>query len=54
MRIPLIAVVGWAFYGEGLDIFVLLGALIIIAGVLWNLRSEAARRPPDLASPAVP
>src|SRR5471032_2773176 len=43
MRIPLIAVVGWAFYGERLDIFVLLGALIIVAGVLWNLRSEAAR-----------
>ncbi len=43
MRIPLIAVVGWAFYGERLDIFVLLGALIIIAGVLWNLRSEQAR-----------
>jgi drug/metabolite transporter (DMT)-like permease len=43
MRIPLIAVVGWAFYGERLDVFVLLGALIIIAGVLWNLRSENAR-----------
>jgi drug/metabolite transporter (DMT)-like permease len=43
MRIPLIAVVGWAFYGERLDIFVLLGALIIVAGVLWNLRSEVAR-----------
>ena len=43
MRIPLIAVVGWAFYGEALDIFVLLGALIIIAGVLWNLRSESVR-----------
>lgn len=43
MRIPLIAVVGWAFYGEKLDIFVLIGALIIIAGVLWNLRSEHAR-----------
>jgi drug/metabolite transporter (DMT)-like permease len=43
MRIPLIAVVGWAFYGERLDIFVLIGALIIIAGVLWNLRAEAAR-----------
>ncbi len=42
MRIPLIAVVGWAFYGEPLDIFVLLGALIIISGVLWNLRSEVA------------
>ena len=43
MRIPLIAVVGWTFYGEQLDIFVLLGALIIVAGVLWNLRSETAR-----------
>ena len=43
MRIPLIAVVGWAFYGERLDVFVLLGALIIVGGVLWNLRVEAAR-----------
>ena len=43
MRIPLIAVVGWAFYGEQLDIFVLLGALIIVVGVLWNLRSETSR-----------
>jgi len=43
MRIPLIAVVGWAFYGERLDVFVLLGALIIIGGVLWNLRVEAVR-----------
>jgi drug/metabolite transporter (DMT)-like permease len=43
MRIPLIAVIGWAFYGEPLDIFVLLGAIIIISGVLWNLRSETAR-----------
>jgi drug/metabolite transporter (DMT)-like permease len=42
MRIPLIAVVGWVFYGERLDIFVLLGALIIIGGVFWNLRAEAA------------
>ena len=46
MRIPLIAVVGWAFYGERLDIFVLLGALIIIAGVIWNLRAESARAKP--------
>jgi drug/metabolite transporter (DMT)-like permease len=53
MRIPLIAVVGWAFYSERLDIFVLLGALIIIAGVLWNLRAESVRTAPvpDLASP---
>jgi len=43
MRIPLIAVVGWVFYGERLDVFVLLGALIIVGGVLWNLRAETAR-----------
>ncbi len=43
MRIPLIAVVGWALYGESLDVFVLLGALIIVIGVLWNLRAEAAK-----------
>jgi drug/metabolite transporter (DMT)-like permease len=41
LRIPLIAVVGWAFYAERLDYFVLLGAMIIISGVLWNLRTEA-------------
>lgn len=46
MRIPLIAVVGWAFYGEDLDVFVLIGALIIIAGVVWNLRAESARARP--------
>lgn len=51
MRIPLIAVVGWAFYGEHLDIFILLGALIIVAGVIWNLRAENARMTPDLAPP---
>jgi drug/metabolite transporter (DMT)-like permease len=43
MRIPLIAVVGWLLYGEPLDLFVLLGALIIVGGVLWNLRAETAR-----------
>jgi drug/metabolite transporter (DMT)-like permease len=43
MRIPLIAVVGWAFFNESLDFFVFLGAAIIIVGVLWNLRAEANR-----------
>jgi drug/metabolite transporter (DMT)-like permease len=41
MRIPLIAVIGWWFYGEALDGFVFLGASLIIGGILWNLRSEA-------------
>jgi drug/metabolite transporter (DMT)-like permease len=43
MRIPLIAVVGWWLYGERLDVFVFLGAGLIVTGILWNLRSEAAR-----------
>src|SRR6266481_3038974 len=43
LRIPLIAVVGWWLYGEQLDVFVFIGAALIIAGILWNLRSEAAR-----------
>jgi len=41
MRVPLIAVVRWAFLRR-LDIFVLLGALIIVLGVLWNLRTGGA------------
>ena len=44
MRIPLIAVVGWAFYGEPLDIFVLLGALIIISGVLLEPAVRSRKR----------
>jgi drug/metabolite transporter (DMT)-like permease len=43
LRIPLIALVGWWFYGEALDIFVFLGAGIIISGLLWNLHTEAWR-----------
>ena len=43
MRIPLIAVIGWWLYGEPLDVFVFVGAGLIIAGILWNLRSEAKR-----------
>src|SRR5262249_26762808 len=43
MRIPLIAVIGWWLYGESLDVFVFLGAGLIVTGILWNLRSEARR-----------
>jgi drug/metabolite transporter (DMT)-like permease len=44
LRIPLIAVVGWTFYGEPLDALVFAGAALIIAGILWNLRAESRRR----------
>jgi drug/metabolite transporter (DMT)-like permease len=43
LRVPLIAVIGWLFYGEGLDIFVFAGAGLIVAGVLWNVHGEARR-----------
>jgi drug/metabolite transporter (DMT)-like permease len=43
LRIPLIAMVGWIFYGEALDVFVFAGAGLIICGVLWNLHAEARR-----------
>jgi drug/metabolite transporter (DMT)-like permease len=46
MRLPLIAVVGWLLYGEQIDIFVLIGALAIIVGVLWNLNSESRKGAP--------
>jgi drug/metabolite transporter (DMT)-like permease len=52
LRIPLIALVGWSFYGESLDIYVFAGAGLIISGVLWNLRAEAIRRVPAPASVA--
>ncbi len=43
LRIPLIALVGWMFYEEALDIWVFVGAGIIISGVIWNLRAESRR-----------
>jgi drug/metabolite transporter (DMT)-like permease len=43
MRIPLIALVGWMFYAEPLDVFVFAGAGLIIGGVLWNLHAESRR-----------
>jgi drug/metabolite transporter (DMT)-like permease len=40
-RLPLIALIGWSFYGEALDPMVFAGAGLIIAGVLWNLHAAA-------------
>lgn len=40
VRLPLIVLVGWAFYGEMLRIEVAIGASIIIASLLYTLRRE--------------
>lgn len=41
LRVPLIAIVGWMFFNESVDALVFVGAGIILAGILWNLRAEA-------------
>jgi drug/metabolite transporter (DMT)-like permease len=41
LRVPLIALLGWSLYGEQVDEFVCAGTGLIIAGVLWNLRTQA-------------
>jgi len=46
MRIPLIALIGWLYYGEAIDMFVFAGAALIICGVLWNFRAESRRMRP--------
>src|ERR1043165_3863170 len=55
LRVPLVALIGWTFYGEHLDAFVFPGAALILPGVLWNVRSETQRteRAVPAARPAI-
>ncbi len=53
LRVPLIALIGWMFYGEHIDVFVFAGAALIVAGVLWNVRGEAQRNEVQAAPPPV-
>jgi drug/metabolite transporter (DMT)-like permease len=41
LRIPLVALIGWMFYAEALDIYVFVGAGLIVCGILWTLRAES-------------
>jgi drug/metabolite transporter (DMT)-like permease len=43
LRVPFIAVVGALFYAEPLDGLVFTGGGLILAGIVWNLRTEARR-----------
>ncbi len=42
LRVPLIAVIGAAVYGEPIDVLVLVGAAVTAAGILWSLREQRA------------
>ena len=43
LRIPVIATVGVLLYGERFDPVILLGAGIIVSGIVWNLRDSRRR-----------
>ena len=40
LRLPLIAVIGYLFYNEMLDMFVMIGAFIMLLGNFINIRAE--------------
>jgi drug/metabolite transporter (DMT)-like permease len=43
LRIPLIATVGMVLYGERFDPVILLGAGVIVSGIVWNLRDSGRK-----------
>ena len=45
MRLPIIALVGMALYGEPIDIWVLVGAALIFAANYYNILKETRRYP---------
>ena len=45
LRVPLTALAGWLVYAEGIDTFTLLGAGLILAGNLLNLKRAGASGP---------
>ena len=45
LRLPAIAVVGWAFYAEALDAWVFAGAALIFAGNYLNIWTESRSKP---------
>ena len=45
IRLPLIAVVGLLFYGEGWDVLILVGGAVIFSGNLINLTKWSRRWP---------
>ena len=46
LRVPLTAAAGWLIYGERLDLFTVLGATLILAGNLLNLKPPAPKPVP--------
>ncbi|WP_445679848.1 DMT family transporter [Radicibacter daui] len=53
LRLPLIAVVGWALYGEELSFWLVIGAALICLGTWINTRPARAADPEPAAATAV-
>jgi drug/metabolite transporter (DMT)-like permease len=45
LRVPLTAIAGWLVFSEGIDLMMVLGTILILAGNLLNLRSGPSLRP---------
>ena len=43
MRLPIIAIIGYFFYNEGLEIALLFGAVVIFVGNYYNIRYESVQ-----------
>ena len=50
LRLPLIALVGYLFYQEHIDLFVLAGAALMLCGNLVNIAAERRKGAPAAAS----
>ena len=48
LRLPLVAMLGYVLYGEGIDPWLLAGAVVIMGGNLLNIISVDRRRPDTL------
>lgn len=46
LRVPLSAITGWLLYAEQIDVYTALGAALILAGNMLNLKSPAPVRAP--------
>ncbi|NKB38570.1 MAG: EamA family transporter [Gammaproteobacteria bacterium] len=48
LRLPMIMLVGYVFYGEDIDVFIVLGASIMFAGNFLNVRNEHKHQQNDV------
>lgn len=44
MRLPVIAIIGYLFYNESIDVVILFGALVIFIGTYYNIHYESVKK----------